>query len=88
MAFFDLFSIISASCSFYPLHAQPGGLVQVLFTAIQESPQALPVEQTLQHADEGGDVGSSVGHGVGHGVAVGHGVGGKDTVGCAGAVGG
>jgi hypothetical protein len=35
------------------LQAHPGDLLQVLFLEIQESPQALPVVQVLQHVRDG-----------------------------------
>lgn len=37
----------------HPLQAQPGPTLQVLSLEMQESPQALPVVQTRQHASEG-----------------------------------
>lgn len=36
------------------MQAQPGGWLQVLVVGMQESPQAFPVVQTLQH-DDGAD---------------------------------
>ena len=46
----------------YPFQAQPGGLWHCLLRAMQESPQAFPTVQILQHrragAGAGGDVGS------------------------------
>jgi hypothetical protein len=64
--------------SYCPWHAQPGGWWQVLFAAMHELPQALPVVHTLQHACAGGFVGSTTTGGM-----VGVSVGGKNTVGIA-----
>lgn len=62
--------------SHWALHAQPGGLLHVLFLDMQESPQALPVVQVLQQTRPAGvGAGVSVGAGVpvGGGVSVGGG---------------